>query len=179
MRKVILLAAVLLVASISASAQTTAPNVEVFGGYSYLNTKFIDRENLNGFGVSFAGNFGDKWGFVAETSGNYGHARVPVSIFFPDGKVSFSKYLFLFGPRYSKRGDHATVFGHVLLGGAREKVEGIDTGSGFAIAVGGGVDVNAGKSFAIRVFQVDFVPDRSSGSWQSNFRVQTGIVLKF
>lgn len=179
MRKLFLLAAILTAANVPTQAQTNSPNIEVFGGYAYLNARFIDRDNLNGFGASFAGNFGDKWGFVGEVSGHYGSARILPSIFFPEGKIDFTKYYYLFGPRFSKRTDRATVFGHVLLGGAHERVEGTDAGSGFALAVGGGLDINAGKSWAVRVFQLDYIPDHAHGVWEHNFRAQVGIVFKF
>ena len=56
MRKLIMLAAVLLLASIPATAQTSYPSTEIFGGYSYLNTKLVQRDSLHGLGASFAGN---------------------------------------------------------------------------------------------------------------------------
>jgi hypothetical protein len=167
--------AVLFVVSIPAGAQTQDyPTAEVFGGYSYLNTKFVDRESLHGWGFSAAYNLGPKWGLVSEFSGHYGNADLGIF-----GKVDLTKYTFLFGPRFSARSDAATAFGHVLLGGANSKVEGVNTGTGFALALGGGVDVNIGKSVAIRVVQFDYLPDRSFGDWTHNARVQTGIVFKF
>ena len=48
----------------------------------------------------------------------------------------------------------------------------------FAMAIGGGVDVNAGKMLAFRVGQVDYFPNRLNGTWNSDFRFQAGIVIK-
>lgn len=167
MRRLFLIAGVLLVASIPAKAQDH-PGYEVFGGYSLLNTKFFDRENLHGFAFSVAGNLGPTWGLVAEVSGHYGSTS----------GLSLRKYTYLFGPRFSSRSDKATVFGHVLLGGANSKIEGTDIGSGFALAVGGGVDLNVNKSVAVRILQVDYLPDRSFGVWTQNARVSAGVVFK-
>ncbi len=130
---------------------------------------------LHGWGFSAAYNLGPKWGLVSEFSGHYGSASLPLTSF----TIDLRKYTYLFGPRFSARSDKATGFAHVLLGGASSRIEGTDTGSGFALALGGGVDVNVGKSVAIRVVQADYLPDRSFGSWTHNFRLQTGIVFKF
>lgn len=178
MRKFMLLAAVLFVVALPARAQSSHPSVEVFGGYSFNSTKIIDRESLHGWGAGFSANLSENWGLASDFSGHYGSVNIPVP---PFGSVKFdlSNYYFLFGPRYSKRGKNATVFAHMLLGGAKLKIEGNDSGSGFALGVGGGVDLNVGKSFAVRVFQVDYTPDRSSGSWESNYRAQFGLVFKF
>lgn len=177
MKKLILLSAVLLLASVPAKAQSSHPSTEIFGGYAYASTELITRRNTHGFGVSFAGNLSENWGFVAETSGHYGKEVFNIPII-GDVDVNFNKYLFLFGPRYSKRGRAATAFGHVLVGGARAKLEDQDGGTGLAVAVGGGVDVNVSKNIAVRVFQVDYVPERSLGDWTQTFRAQIGIVLK-
>ena len=176
MRKLILLV-VLVAAAVPSFAQSSSPSTEIFVGYSYLNAQpFGGRTSLNGFGASFAQNFGEKWGAVAEFGGNYAtvHEVIPGAGTF-DLKTSI--YPFLFGPRLSHRGKAATGFGHVLLGGARINVEG-GSGTSFAMAVGGGLDVNAGKSFAVRVGQVDYFPNRLNGTWNSDFRFQAGIVIK-
>src|SRR4051812_44556436 len=119
MRKLILLVAVLFLAALPTRAQSSYPSTEIFGGYSYLNSKFIDRENLHGFGVSFAGNLSENWGLVAETSFHFGKARIIDDPILGTFDLDFNKYLFLFGPRFSKRGNAGTAFAHVLLGGAR------------------------------------------------------------
>lgn len=176
MRKLLMLAAVLFVVSLPAKAQSQDyPTAEIFGGYSYLNTKLINRDSLHGWGFSAAYNLGPQWGLVSEFSGHYGNGSLPGTT----TTIDLKKHTFLFGPRFSARTDHGTAFAHVLLGGANSKVSGIDAGTGFALAVGGGFDANISKSVAIRVVQVDYLPDHSFGSWTHNFRAQAGIVFKF
>lgn len=166
MRKLLLLVAVLFVASIPARADDY-PSAEIFGGYAYANVDTgIDRLSLNGFGFSFAGNLGPRFGLEAEFGGYYGNV---------DG-VSVSAYTYLFGPRINARSDKATGFAHILLGGATVKVLGFSD-TNFALAAGGGVDVNAGKSIAVR-FQADYVPVFGDGDTSHNFRFMTGIVFK-
>jgi hypothetical protein len=178
MRKLTLLLAALFLAALPAKAQSSYPSTEIFGGYSYLSSEFLERENLHGFGVSFAGNLSENWGFVAETSFHFGKTTIE-DPFFGQIDLDFKKYLFLFGPRFSKRSDAATAFAHVLVGGAKAKVEDVSGNTRFALAVGGGVDINAGKNFALRAFQIDYIPERSTGQWTQNFRAQVGIVFKF
>ena len=177
MRKLILLVVVMIAAAVPSFAQSSAPSTEIFVGYSYLNAQpFGGRTSLHGFGASFAQNFGEKWGAVAEVGGHYATVHEIIPPFGPiDLKTSI--YPFLFGPRVSARGKAATGFAHVLIGGARINVEG-GSGTSFAMAAGGGVDVNAGKSLAFRLGQVDYFPNRLNGTWNSDFRFQAGIVIK-
>jgi hypothetical protein len=204
MRRLILFASVFLIANLQASAQTPYPSVEVSGGYSYLNARVIDRDSLNGWGAGIAGNLNAYVGFVADFSGHYGNMTTPTSTFefpglppitIPGFKLNTSKYLFLFGPRFSVRGDRVTGFAHVLAGGVKTNLKTSfrdvsfignplelpgfnDSESGFAMAIGGGIDVKISKSFAIRVLQIDYVPERLGGQWQHNARAQVGLVFR-
>jgi len=170
MKKLIMLFAVLLVAAIPAQAQDEYPSSEIFGGYSYFNTDFGDRESQHGWGASFSGNLGSKVGLVAEFSGSYKSIDV--------GPFDFntSTYTYLFGPRFSYRGKAATAFGHILVGGATSKIESVSD-TNFALAAGGGVDININDSFAIRAGQFDYIPIFASDVIH-NFRYMGGIVIK-
>jgi hypothetical protein len=79
----------------------------------------------------------------------------------------------LIGPQFTVRGKGATGFAHVLVGGVRS----IEGGNHFAGALGGGVDINAGKRVAIRVFQFDYIPN-TSGHGSSVRLGLFGIVIK-
>jgi hypothetical protein len=176
MRKLILFVVVLFAAAVPSFAQSSYPTTEIFGGYSYLSAHPLgSRTGMNGWGASVTGNFGPKWGGVAEFGGNY--ATVPLVTPFGTIDVKTSIYPFLFGPRVSSRGSAATGFAHVLVGGARLKAGG-GSATNFAMAVGGGVDINAGKSLAFRLVQADYFPNRLNGTWNSDFRFQAGIVIK-
>jgi hypothetical protein len=193
----------LFAAAVSAQAQDSYPSVEVFGGFSYLNADFPNREGLYGWGVSFAGNLTKNIGVVAEGSGNYGHVRIPsvqIGPFnLPGFNIETSVHTFLVGPRFSLRGERWTGFGHVLIGGAKKSAftglvvsngdDEDDDGrlsdprligdTGFAMAVGGGIDLKASRHVAVRLFQVDYLPVRFNEEWTHNFRFQSGIVFRF
>ena len=93
------------------------------------------------------------------------------------------------GPRFTKRMDGVTVFVHALPGFARQRRTerftsiffGVQptttsTSNGFAVALGGGVDVNLGKHLAIRAVQVDYLPTRLKGGWKNSLRFGFGVV---
>ena len=188
MRKLFMFLAVLLLAAISTQAQESYPKVEIYGGYSFFNSnQFPDRENLNtpGFGASIAGNLSKNFGLAAEISGHYGQVTLPGLV--PGATVpefDADVYTFLLGPRVTSRKTGFDLFGHVLFGGARTKVEGFESDTDFAMAVGGGLDINVSKRIAVRIFQVDYLPIKSDGNifrneeWSHNVRFQIGVVFR-
>jgi opacity protein-like surface antigen len=200
------MSALLVLVSVPGRAQE-APKVEVFGGYSFLRPE--GGGNLNGWQVSVAGNINDWFGVVAELSGHYGsrHSR-SISSFpgFPglpdppifnartDSESSF--HTFLFGPRFSYRKNaRVTPFAHALVGASRVQEELTTTISfsdmnesfnhfsfsdtNFAVALGGGIDLNLSKGFGLRLVQADYLPVRRSGFTQDNARISTGLVFRF
>jgi opacity protein-like surface antigen len=193
MKKAILVAAVLLLGSTQARAQDSYPSVEVFGGYSYLSTDvsfddpfddddedfFDQREGFHGFGFSVAGNVSRGFGIVADLS--YHKKEIEL----PGDDLDISEFVFLFGPRFTARGDRVDAFGHVLVGGIRSKVETLDSETNLAFGLGGGVDIKAGDSFAIRIFQVDYIPFRFENpitddhEWNHNLRFQIGATYRW
>lgn len=180
MRKLFILLAVLFVAHIPAQAQESYPVVEIFGGYSYLSAEVLgDREGLGtpGFIASIAGNPHPNFGIVGEISGHYGNVTIPGIR--PDPQFDADVFTFLVGPRFTGRRGNLNYFGHVLIGGARSKIETVDSETDFALAIGGGLDINASKEIAVRLFQVDYLPIRASGDTSNNFRFSIGFVYRF
>lgn len=198
MRKFILPLAVLFLAAIPAKAQDEYPTVEIFGGYSYLSVDvgadFDDddfdinnRESFHGVGVSVAGNVSKSFGIVGDFSYNR-KGLGDIAGFSANANIT----LFLFGPRFTARGDKVDGFVHALIGGARQRIsvdvpgENVNVSeTDLALGFGGGVDVKAGSNFAIRVFQIDYIPIRSEDpftgdkQWAHNFRFQIGAVARF
>ena len=144
------------------------PKAEVFGGFSYLNAEAIGRESFFGWQAAVGGNFRRNLGFVADFSGQY-------KSFFG---VNVQVYELLIGPRYTKRGENITGFAHTLFGVLHATAGGF-SGTAFAMGFGGGVDVNVSKRIAFRAFQIDYIPNRSSGVWSHEGRAGVGIVFKF
>ena len=198
MRKFILPLAVLFLAAIPAKAQDEYPTVEIFGGYSYLSVDvgadfedddfdIDDRESFHGFGISVAGNVSKNFGIVGDFS--YNRKGIEDIVGF-DANANIT--LFLFGPRFTARGDKVDGFVHALIGGARQRIT-VDvpgdnvnvSETDLALGFGGGVDVKASDMFAVRLFQLDYIPIRGEDpftgdkQWSHNFRFQIGAVVRF
>ena len=108
---------------------------------------------------------------------------------------SFNTFEYLFGPRFStSNGGRRTVYGHVLAGGVHqwegrtleESPEGVVTwkdssydGGGFALGLGGGIDVDVNDKIAIRVAQFDWIPILQNGSWVADtMSFGCGVVIR-
>jgi hypothetical protein len=178
------------------------PTAEVSGGFSYLRVQ--RGANLYGWDASVAGNLNRWFGLVGEFSGHYGSGSatspIPVTFGGPiilpapitfDVSSSSNVYTFLFGPRLSYRKDkRLTPFAHVLPGFARSafsvtlnappiNIHTSASSTGFAMAVGGGLDVGLTKSLAFRLIQGDYLLTHFGSATQNNGRITTGLVYKF
>jgi hypothetical protein len=153
-----LLLPVLVVFSVPAVAQS----VEIFGGYQF--THIDPAFNSNGWNASVTGNFKHFLGFTADFSGAYkDEARV---------------YTYTFGPVLSARLPVVQPFAHALFGGMT--ITGGGSTTGFAMMLGGGLDIGLRKGIGLRLLQADWMSLRFSGTTDNkNGRVSTGIVLKF
>jgi hypothetical protein len=128
-------------------------------------------------------------GLTADVSGAF--AGQSVSIAGASASASAHLYNFLFGPTVSPRTDSKLVpFAHGLFGIAR--AGGSASGSffgqnlnissgdtGFGMALGGGLDYEINKSFAVRPVQMDYMLTRAGGGSANSFRYAAGVVFRF
>ena len=170
MRKLIFSVGLLLLVATPVAAQDY-PKGEFFGGFSLANVQNGGVEQFYGFETSVTGNFNRSFGITGDFAGQF------KSIL----GVNVQLYQYLIGPRAAVRGDNVTGFVHALFGGLTARASGVGfSETGFAMAFGGGLDVNAGKRVAIRVFQLDYVPNRLAGVWsKKDFRASAGVVFKW
>ncbi len=170
MRKTIFLGGLVLIFMVSASAQDY-PKGEIFGGFSVANVQNGGVEQFYGFETSVTGNFNRSFGITGDFAGQFKSIS----------GVNVQLYQYLIGPRVAARSDNVTGFVHALFGGLTARASGVGfSETGFAMAFGGGLDVNAGKRVAIRVFQLDYVPNRLAGVWsKKDFRASAGVVFKW
>ncbi len=169
-----LMAFLMLGASGSAQAQGAGdtPRVQVFGGYSYTRFDspsfgFSNPSGLNGYTFAPAFNLIHGFGVVAEVSGQYGS-----NLNFRDITV---------GPQFLYPKGKAMFFAHLMIGDARSLVQ-VGTGeedTARAVAVGGGMDYDLTRRFAIRVFQVDYIHTTLFSETQNNYRFSTGLVYRW
>ncbi len=144
------------------SLPAAAQRVEIFGGYQFTH---IDSSfNASGWNASLTGNFKHVLGITADFSGAY--------------KNQVQVYTYTFGPVLTARLPVVQPFVHALFGGMTI-TDGAST-TGFAMQVGGGLDIGLRKGIGFRLVQADWMSLRFSGNTNNkNVRVSTGIVLKF
>lgn len=173
-----------LLLALPAAAQDSS-RAEVFIGYSYLRGDYGDRHGdvLGGALVSGAWRFNDHFSAVGEASTHHDTIR----------GAHVDSNLFLFGPRVHILGQRRIApFAHALFGFHQTQVgfPGVGLGgddTGFALAAGGGLDLNLYRHFAVRALQADYIlqdlnlPTRTGGvnQYTDNIRLASGIVFKW
>lgn len=156
--------------------------------------------DLSGGGGSIGIAFGDVLTVESEFQGYSSTTmsyHLPPSANSPGGSFETKGDLFsyLFGPQINFFMNRKRVFGEALFGGAHTNayanlfraagVTGLSArNDGFAMAVGGGLDLAISKHVGVRVAQLDYFMTRYE--WkplginnQSNFRYQAGMVFLF
>lgn len=210
MKKLILAACLVVLASLAAFAQSSDyKKVEVFGGFSNgqidtgadsgndVRSFFNDRRSFNGFEASGVYNVHRYVGIKADFSGTYRNQSVTAPI--TGGSVRFdtnrSFYNVLGGVQIKDNSSDARIkpFAHVLAGVGHQKFKlknvactGVTcptfitdaSDTGFAGAIGGGLDVKVNDKVDIRAVQVDYNPARFDGGVQHNVRFGIGVVFK-
>jgi hypothetical protein len=169
-RHVLLFAFGLLVANPAFAQMRTSsiPLAEVFGGVSYFRAGVTEGTNWAGWQAAVDYNLSKHAGVVLDFGGQYKSVA----------GTTLSLYQYMFGPRFKFRTGRATAFIHGLAGGDAAHVPGHTQGA-FAAGLGGGLDVNVGSLVAIRVFQIDWIHDRTGGVWTRNLRGAVGVVFRF
>ena len=166
----------------SAHAQSgSAPKVELFGGYSLLPADSQDFPRATSHGVQIGG----QWN-LSRWFGVFGEVAVQKSTSRDLGpgfagqtaKTTVTQYLW--GPRFTVRGEQANAFVHgvfgTTIGDAGAGFEGFsDNGPTFGL--GGGGDVNLSRRLAIRA-QFDLIASFAD-IVEANTRMFVGGVVRF
>jgi peptidoglycan-associated lipoprotein len=183
---------VLLLPVSAAVAQSTAapapanPKAELAFTYNWVRTNAPPADcgcfNMNGGTVSFAYHFKPSWAVVAE-------AGAVVNTNVESTGRDLDLVHFLAGPRYTYA-NHSRFqpFGQALIGdvhaaGTLAPTEiGLSSSDSFALAAGGGLDINLTPHLALRAVQADYyltlLPNRTSNS-QNNLRLSAGVIFRF
>jgi hypothetical protein len=162
-------------------AAGTAPQLDVSVDYSYVRANSasgLSGSNLQGGSASVAYNFTGHWGLAGDFGG-YVFTGQPAGL-------SAQMYTYTFGPRYTiRKSDRFVPFAQALFGGGRlnASTSSVQAGeNGFAMALGGGLDIGFGHRFAIRAVQAEYLMSRFANSagtsvTQNNFRLSAGLVI--
>ncbi len=167
---------------------------EFFAGYSYqsadINTLTIDprRTSQNGVNLEYTRNVTKNLGITGDVSAHFHRDSNGTS-----GSTFTRKrdqYFLLGGFQYKAHNDsRLQPFAHALFGvslfrgftsniSASGNVFTIDDATSFGMALGGGLDIRAGKRIDVRLFQADYSPTHFGSGWQNNIRLSFGIIFK-
>ena len=150
------------------------------------NSNFLgDREGFNGFEAFAKGNISRYVGL----KGSYSFNRKTFNV--TDGTTNVSVkgdiHQLLGGVEFKDNARETKIkpFAHVLAGVAHNRAETNstlvsfnDSETGFAAAIGGGVDFKLGDRVDLRAIQFDYNPNRVGGETSHNFRIGIGIIFR-
>lgn len=174
------------------------PKGEIYGGVAYSNLSilgFESRRHSVGWGFSVTGHITRHFGITGDFGGQY-DPECPkddiecfVELLMANQIEDYSSHQFLVGPRLTIPGERFQGFVHALFGGvytsaaittiATGERTKVTSGPNFAMAYGGGLEWNVRPRFAVRLFQVDYIPVREDTVWRHNMRIQGGVVFRF
>ena len=190
--KTLALGFALLAANLTARAQEF-PRWEAFGGFSYANVDLgpqaslfnPSNRNYEGFDLDFSFNPSRYMRLVADVSFQFGKTSATPPP--PFTKIHLQTTEALFGPQFTLRRHKATVFGNTLVGVTNTLLQGqagtlyedLISQNSLTLGLGGGLDVNWTRLVAIRAFQIQYLPTRRGGVWETTFTVMTGVVFRF
>ena len=167
MRNLAAVSALVVLLLLSASptrAQGIADKVEVYGGYNFTHIGDPVSISTNGWELAGEYKFAPFLGGVIDVDGTYGSGS--------------SLHTVLFGPQVNFPA-RISPFGHFLIGvGHADLPFGLEN-TGFAFALGGGIDAELVPHIHWRVFQGDLVQTHLFGATENNARISTGIVIHF
>jgi len=179
------------------------PRFEVTADYSYFRVNpslpsVWSTQNLNGGGGDVSFFFSNHFGVKADLQGYNSTNQCPATSSGLTNCISSNLFTYMFGPVAKYRFGRFEPFGEILFGGAHSNfyVNACNSNSvlcggttpastAFALAVGGGVDFQATHRLAIRLFDADYVRTNFGNNFvignssQSNFRLQTGLQVRF
>ena len=139
----------------------------------------------NGFLVEFNQNVHRNVGIVTSLSGTYDTVNYFDSVTGHTFRAKLQRYDLLAGPRFNARYSNAIPFAHALFGVSHVRASFDEvfntkhkTDTAFAMALGAGLDLNAGEHIDIRAGQFDYIPTFFNGKRQDNFRFSAGVKIK-
>ncbi|MBX7218513.1 MAG: porin family protein [Blastocatellia bacterium] len=163
-KKLLLMTGLVCATCLPAMAQKPPAN-EVVTGYTYLRGNELNT-NFNGFNASYTRYLNNHVGLTAEIGANFTTGANTVT--------------YLFGPQVTTdRNKRVSAFAHVLLGGGHINIEDEFGRNGFAMAIGGGIDIKINDKVSVRALQADYVPIRFDNGTIHNGRVGAGITFRF
>jgi hypothetical protein len=162
----------------------TRPTLEVSVLYNTLLTNVVrsDKFWMQGGAIQVDGQFWRGLGAEADIAGFHsGNAN--------NAGLGLDLVTATFGPRYAFPAHHFAVFGHALIGqvnGFNSAFPGAagatSSADGFALQVGGGVDLRVKHRLSLRVVEADWLRTQlpnADTNVQNSFRLAAGVAVRF
>jgi Outer membrane protein beta-barrel domain len=205
-KTIVVVMMILVCASLTAAQSDDYKKLEFYGGYSYHvigndlddDDVVLDPEYFRGFNTSITGNVARYFGLKFDFAGHFKSRPIAFGPLFNGIDVDSRRFTYLGGVQFKNNSSEATFkpFVHALVGAAhvRNRVKINDElciaiaptpcpgdftekDTGFAAALGGGVDIRASDRIDFRLFQIDYIPTRLFDGRQQTLRLGIGIVF--
>lgn len=170
------------------------PRWEFFTGVSYAHVDLGPEAVVfqptaeNHFGIDLIGTFNPRRYLriiLCDFSVQLGDTKIKLAPEHADVRTS----QVLFGLEFVRRSGAAAPFAHALIGVTNARLVSSVGGSditpdlvnhtSLAFGLGGGLDIRLHHRFSLRAVQTDYIPTLISGSWESHYRLSSGIVWTF
>ena len=145
------------------------------------------RIPYNGVTAEVVANVHHNIGLVTNFSATFANTTFVDALTGRQFNARLSRYTLLFGPRFNWRNSSPFIpFAHALFGVNRyqAKFRNNDftcpdtSDTAFAMALGGGLDIQATKHVDIRAIQVDYLPVFRNGHREDGLRFSAGVKIK-
>jgi opacity protein-like surface antigen len=146
-----------------------------------------ERVPLNGVTGEVVANVHRNVGLVTNFSATFANVNFLDRLSGQTFNAKLSRYTLLFGPRFNWRNSSVFIpYAHALFGVARVNTDFRDDNftcpdtneTAFAMAVGAGLDIRAGRRFDVRPIQVDYLPVFFNHGREDNLRFSAGVKIK-
>ncbi|MFN2516941.1 MAG: outer membrane protein [Pyrinomonadaceae bacterium] len=145
------------------------------------------RERFNGVSGEVVANVHRNIGLVTNIAVTFANADLVDSLTGRTFDARLTRYTLLFGPRYNWRNSSPFIpYAHALFGATRYHSDFRDNDftcpdtdqTAFAMALGAGLDIRAGKRIDIRAGQIDYLPVFFSQKREDGLRFSAGVKIK-
>ena len=184
------------VGTLAVAQDQPAPKWELFGGYSFvypggdvhgllpLGVSPVSSRleaNPRGVGASLTYDFNRWFGLTGDISGHWGSGETGLNSRIDDAGF----YNLSLGPKITFRGAHFSPFLEALVGDHRLEPDAFHDIDRSGFMIGGGLDVNVTRHFALRLLRADYLmssyrygPSTTTPTTDlRGVRLQTGVVL--
>jgi opacity protein-like surface antigen len=146
-----------------------------------------ERESYHGVNTELVANVHRNIGLVTNFSATFAGTNYRDRLTGQTFSARLSRYTLLFGPRFNMRNSTRLIpFVHGLFGVTRFNADFRDDNftcpdtneTAFAMALGAGLDINAGRHIDLRPIQVDYLPVFFDHGREDNMRFSAGVKIK-